>query len=77
MLLAPMGAQPRVFVTRQLPGGALDRLTAQHDVEVWPEPFPPPRAELLARAPELATFNTLAMWDLSFALEALKIQPRG
>jgi glyoxylate reductase len=48
-----MGAHPRVFVTRQLPGGALDRLTAEHDVEVWPRRLPPPRAELLARAPEL------------------------
>ena len=40
----------RVFVTRKLPGGALDRLAAEHDVEVWPEPLPPPREELLARA---------------------------
>jgi glyoxylate reductase len=48
-----MGAQARVFVTRHLPGNALDRLMAQHDVEVWPERLPPPRAELLARAPEL------------------------
>jgi lactate dehydrogenase-like 2-hydroxyacid dehydrogenase len=48
-----MGAQARVFVTRHLPGNALDRLTAEHDVEVWPERLPPPRAELLARAPEL------------------------
>jgi glyoxylate reductase len=53
MLLAPMGAHPRVFVTRPLPGGALDRLTAEHDVEIWPERRPPPRAELLARAPQL------------------------
>ncbi len=53
MLLAPMGAQPRVFVTRRLPGGALERLEAAHDVEVWPERLPPPRSELLARAPEL------------------------
>jgi glyoxylate reductase len=43
----------RVFVTRRLPGGALDRLTAQHEVEVWPERLPPPRDQLLARAPEL------------------------
>ena len=43
----------RVFVTRRLPGGALDRLSAEHDVEVWPGPLPPPREELLARAPEL------------------------
>jgi glyoxylate reductase len=53
MLLDPMGAQARVFVTRELPGGALDRLRAEHDVEVWPERTPPPRADLLARAPEL------------------------
>jgi glyoxylate reductase len=53
MLLDPMGAQARVFVTRQLPGEALDRLVAEHDVEVWPERLPPPRSELLARAPEL------------------------
>jgi glyoxylate reductase len=53
MLLAPMDAQARVFVTRLLPGDALDRLTAEHDVEIWPERQPPPRDELLARAPEL------------------------
>ena len=53
MLLAPMDAPSRVFVTRDLPGGALDRLTARHDVEVWPGRLPPPRAELLARAPQL------------------------
>jgi glyoxylate reductase len=48
-----MGAQPSVFVTRRLPGGALDRLEAEHDVEVWPERLPPPREELLARAAQL------------------------
>src|SRR5688500_13453560 len=53
MLIDPMGAHPRVFVTRHLPGGALDRLAARHDVEIWPDRLPPPRAELLARAPEL------------------------
>jgi glyoxylate reductase len=53
MLLDPMGAHPRVFVTRELPGGALDRLSAEHDVEIWPGRLPPPRAEMLARAPEL------------------------
>jgi glyoxylate reductase len=42
-----------VFVTRRLPGGALDRLSAEHDVEVWPGQLPPGKAELLARAPEL------------------------
>jgi glyoxylate reductase len=53
MLLDPMGAQTSVFVTRQLPGAALDRLSAEHEVEIWPERLPPPRAELLSRAPEL------------------------
>jgi glyoxylate reductase len=48
-----MGAQARVFVTRHLPGNALERVAAEHDVEVWPDRLPPPRAELLARAPEL------------------------
>jgi glyoxylate reductase len=43
----------RVFVARRLPGGALDRLAAAHDVEVWPEQLPPGKQELLARAPEL------------------------
>jgi glyoxylate reductase len=38
----------RVFVTRQLPGNALERLAAEHDVEVWPGDMPPPRDELLA-----------------------------
>jgi glyoxylate reductase len=43
----------RVFVTRRLPGGALDRLAAEHEVEVWPGQLPPGKRELLARAPEL------------------------
>jgi glyoxylate reductase len=43
----------KVFVTRRLPGSALVRLAAEHEVEVWPEQLPPGRDELLARAPEL------------------------
>ena len=42
----------RVYVTRKLPGAALDRLAAEHEVTVWPERLPPPRPELLARAAE-------------------------
>jgi glyoxylate reductase len=37
-----------VFVTRQLPGNALERLAAEHDVEVWPGDMPPPADELRA-----------------------------
>jgi glyoxylate reductase len=40
----------RCFVTRSLPGPALDRLRAEHEVEVWPERLPPSYEELSARA---------------------------
>jgi glyoxylate reductase len=40
----------RVFVTRALPFAALDRLRAAHDVDVWPDPEPPPPAALRERA---------------------------
>lgn len=36
----------RCLVTRDLPGPALDRLRAAHQVELWPHRAPPPRAEL-------------------------------
>ena len=39
----------RVFVARQLPGPALDRLAAAHDVEIWPERLPPPAGTLRER----------------------------
>jgi glyoxylate reductase len=40
----------RVFVTRNLPFPALERLAAQHAVEVWSEPLPPSPADLRARS---------------------------
>ena len=42
----------RVFVTRGLPGSALERLAAEHELDVWPERLPPPPGELRARAVE-------------------------
>lgn len=36
----------RCFVTRRLPGTALDRLAAAHEVEVWPLRLPPGPGEL-------------------------------
>jgi glyoxylate reductase len=39
----------RVFVTRQLPGTALERLAAEHEVEVWQGSMPPPVDELRAK----------------------------
>ena len=40
----------RVFVTRRLPGTALKRLAAEHEVDVWPQRMPPPQDVLRERA---------------------------
>lgn len=42
----------RAFVTRDLPAPALDRIRAVADVEVWPEPGPPPATALRERVRE-------------------------
>jgi glyoxylate reductase len=39
----------RVLVTRRLPGAAPERLSAEHEVEIWPESLPPPPDELRRR----------------------------
>lgn len=39
-----------VFVTRRLVGDALERLAAEHDVDVWPGELPPAPEELRGRA---------------------------
>ncbi len=49
----------RVFVTRQLPGPALDRLGSIHDVDVWPDRLPPSAEEFAARAAEAEGLLTL------------------
>ena len=35
-------AVSRIFVTRELPFPALERLAAEHELDVWEEPLPPP-----------------------------------
>ena len=40
----------RCFVTREIPGTAVARLAAEHEVEVWPERLPPSREQLRERA---------------------------
>jgi len=40
----------RCFVTRQLPGGALDRLASEHELDLWPDSCPPGREQLVAHA---------------------------
>ena len=42
----------RCFVSRKLPGTAVDRLAEVHDVDLWPDSLPPAREELLARVRE-------------------------
>src|SRR3954453_8065776 len=49
----------RVYVTRELPGDAVDRLRAAHEVDVWPEEGPPPHDELVARAREADALLTM------------------
>lgn len=39
-----------VFVTRKLPGDALERLRATHEVDLWEGELPPPREQLAAHA---------------------------
>jgi glyoxylate reductase len=40
----------RCFVTREIPGTAVARLAAEHEVDVWPERMPPTREQLRERA---------------------------
>ena len=48
-----MASKPRVFVTRQLPGDAIDRLRREAEVDLWTEDSPPPREQLLRAVEEV------------------------
>ena len=50
---------PRVFVTRHLPGPALERLAEATNVEVWPEELPPSPEELARKAEQSDALLTL------------------
>lgn len=41
-------AKPRIFITRPIPGAGIDILRGPCEVEIFPGPEPPTRAELLA-----------------------------
>jgi glyoxylate reductase len=58
----------RVFVTRSLPGGALERLSAAHETDVWPEREPPPPADLRERAREAEGLLSLLTDPIDAAL---------
>jgi glyoxylate reductase len=51
--------RPRVFVTRHLPGPALERLAEATNVEVWPEELPPSPEELARKAQQSDALLTL------------------
>jgi glyoxylate reductase len=51
--------RPRVFVTRHLPGPALERLAEASDLEVWPEQLPPSPEELARKAQQSDALLTL------------------
>lgn len=47
-------ALPRVFVTRRIPDAGLQLLQGQCDVDIWPEPLPPPYDILKQRSADCA-----------------------
>jgi glyoxylate reductase len=58
----------RVFVTRALPFPALDRLRAEHEVDEWAEPGPPPPAALHERAAGADALLTMLTERVDMAL---------
>jgi glyoxylate reductase len=58
----------RIFVTRALPFPALDRLRAEHDVDVWPEPTPPPAEALRDAVRDAAGLLTMLTERVDAAL---------
>jgi len=58
----------RCFVTRRLPGTALERLSSCHEVDVWPERLPPTYEELVARAAPVEGLLTLLTEKVDAAL---------
>lgn len=58
----------RVFVTRELPGDALQRLAAKHDTTVWPLELPPSYEELTAHAQDADGLLTLLSDRIDSAL---------
>lgn len=51
--------RPRVYVTRHVPGDALELLGQQTELRVWPEELPPSRDELLREAARSDALLTL------------------
>lgn len=58
----------RAFVTRPLPGPALDRLRESHDVDIWPGPLPPSYKQLASHAQRADGLLTLPSDRIDAAL---------
>src|SRR3954453_6554256 len=58
-LTAMIAAVGKVFVTRTFPFDALERLRAEHEVDVWDDNAPPPREVLLERAAQADALLTI------------------
>jgi glyoxylate reductase len=63
-----MRAMARIFVTRELPFDALDRLRAAHDVDVWEGDLPPERDQLRERAARADAILSLVTDPIDAAL---------
>jgi glyoxylate reductase len=64
----------RCFVTRRLPGNAVERLASEHEVDVWTEDRRPTRQELLERVRNVEGF--LPQLTERVDAELLKAAPR-
>ena len=67
-------AKPTVYVTRELPGDAIERLRQAANVRVWPEELPPPRDVLLREA--VAAEGLLALVTDRIDTELMGAAPR-
>jgi len=73
-------APPRVFVTRRLPGTALDVLGQRTEMAVWEDELPPPREELLrqaARCEGLVTLLTDGREPRTVLARDIQLDPRS
>lgn len=56
------GAMANVFITRAIPGGAVETLrSAGHEVDIWPEASPPPQEALAAKLATSAAAMTMVV----------------
>jgi len=51
--------KPKLFITRQLPGNAIERLKEYYEVEVWDKYPPPPYEVLLEKVKEINALGSL------------------